>query len=389
MKSPAGISSNDYAANFADFLKECDPDQPFCFWYGASEPHRSYEQGIGKAAGIDPQEIDVPAFLPASQSVRSDIADYMYEIQWFDSHLTRMLDQLRQRGQLDNTLVIVTSDNGMPFPRAKANLYEYGIHMPLAIAWPAKIPSGQDTDDLVSLIDVTRTIFQAAEVTPKQAEQLQGRSLLSRYCLEADKTLPGRDAVFSGRERHSSSRYNSLGYPCRCIRTKTHLYIRNFKPERWPAGTPQKYNQATFDAAGKLISGQLGDPHGGYHDIDDGPTLRWMIANRDQPDVGSLLSAAVDRRPAEELYDIRTDPACLRNLAADASAQEIRSDLAQRLTEYLTRTDDLRQTDPEAANVWESYPRVSGLRWFPVPDWARDHPERVPRQDWMERRRPR
>jgi uncharacterized sulfatase len=389
MKSPGGISSNDYAANFADFLKECDRDQPFCFWFGGSEPHRTYEQGIGNAGGVDPEKIKVPAFLPDSQTIRSDIADYMYEIQWFDSQLARILDQLHELGQLENTLVIVTSDNGMPFPRAKANLYEYGIHMPLAIAWPERIPAGQDNEDLVSLIDVTRTIFHAAGVTPKQADKMSGRDLLSRLTSESDKTSPLRNAVFCGRERHSSSRYNSLGYPCRCIRTKTHLLIRNFTPQRWPAGTALKYDKAKYDASGGFLSGQLGALHGGYHDIDDSPTLRWMIANRDQPNVGALLAAAVDLRPREELYDIEADPACMRNLADDESAREIRADLAGRLTEHLTRTGDLRQTDPEAAHVWETYPRVSSLRWFPVPDWAREHPEQVPRQDWMEKRRPR
>jgi uncharacterized sulfatase len=285
--------------------------------------------------------------------------------------------------------VIVTSDNGMPFPRAKANLYEYGIHMPLAISWPKSIPAGQDTDDLVSLIDVTRTIFQAAEVAPKQADQMPGRSLLSRYSAERDKTTPPRDAVFSGRERHSSSRYSSLGYPCRCIRTKTHLYIRNFTPRRWPAGTPQKYDKAKFDDDGGLISSKLGASHGGYHDIDNGPTLQWMIANRDQPEVSRLFAAAVDRRPREELYEIKSDPSCMNNLAQQASAKETKRDLARRLSEYLILTGDLRQTDPEAAHVWETYPRVSSLRWFPVPEWVTENPDRLLRQDWLEERRPR
>jgi uncharacterized sulfatase len=389
MKTPKGIRSTDYAANFAEFLKQRQRDQPFCFWFGCSEPHRSYDQGIGKQNGIDPDQIQLPAFLPDSDVVRSDVADYLYEIQWFDSHLQRMLDQLQQAGQLENTLVIVTSDNGMPFPRAKANLYEYGIHMPLAISWPATIPGGQDTDDLVSLIDVTRTIFHAAGVTPEQADQLVGRNLLARYGAEADKAVPARQAVFSGRERHSSSRYHSLGYPCRCIRTKTHLYIRNFTPERWPAGTPQKYEQAKFAADGTLVSGRLGPDHGGYHDIDNGPTLQWMIANRDQPSVGALLAAAVDRRPGEELYDIQNDPACLNNLATQEGAKTIKDALSRQLADYLSKTGDLRQTDPSAAQVWETYPRVSSLRWFPVPQWASDNPNAVPRQDWLEKRRPR
>ena len=388
MKSPGGIRSTDYAANFSDFLQQRSPEQPFCFWYGCSEPHRVYEKGIGEKNGIDSSKINVPSFLPDSETIRSDIADYMYEIQWFDSHLQRMLNELQQRGELDNTLVIVTSDNGMPFPRAKANLYEFGIHMPLAISWPERIPGGQDTDDLVSLIDVTKTIFAAAGVTPQEADQMPGQNLLPHYESKSDRSTAPRQAVFSGRERHSSSRYRSLGYPCRCIRTKTHLYIRNFAPERWPAGAPQKYDKAKFDTEGRFVSGRLGNPHGGYHDIDDGPTLQWMIANRDESSVAELLEAAVGIRPAEELYDIIDDPGCLRNLTSDPESKAIRQSLSQQLTDYLTETGDQRQTDPAAAHVWETYPRVSSLRWFPVPKWVESDLAPVPRQEWLEKRKP-
>ena len=379
MKSPKGIASTDYAANFDDFLNTRRDDQPFCFWFGCHEPHRVYEPGIGSENAIDPAKIRVPKFLPDSPEIRNDIADYFYEIQWFDSHLTRMLDRLEKDGQLENTLVIVTSDNGMPFPRAKANLYEYGIHMPLAISWPRKIPAGQDTDELVSLIDVTRTIFDAASVKPKQSDEMPGSSLLSRFRAESDKTLPPRKAVFSGRERHSSSRYHSLGYPCRCVRTETYLYIRNFKPERWPAGTPQKYSGAKFDSDGELVAGTLGPDHGGYHDIDNGPTLQWMIRHREESKVAPLFAASVDKRPAEEFYDIKNDPACLNNLAGDPKHAKARQDHAKMLTDYLVRTGDLRQILPQAAEVWESYPRVSSLRWFEKPKWAEQDPDNVPR----------
>lgn len=387
---PAGIANVDYAGNFDDFLADRQADQPFCFWYGGKEPHREYQKGIGESSGIDLSSIVVPAFLPDSQQVRSDIADYLYEIQWFDSHLQRMLNKLERIGQLDNTLVIVTSDNGMPFPRAKANLYEYGIHMPLAISWPNKISGGQMTDDLVSLIDVTRTIFDAAAVNPKSPEQMEGISLLPRFASDSvDNTTPIRTSVFSGRERHSSSRYNTLGYPSRCLRTKSHLYIRNFAPQRWPVGAPQKYESVEFNESGKLTLHQLGPNHGGYHDIDNGPTLQWMIANRDTPTVAPLMAAAVDLRPGEELYDIRNDPGCLSNLAGSQAAQNIKESLSAELAAYLARTGDLRQTDPQGAHVWESYPRVSGVRWFPIPNWAISSPDQVPAVPWLEQRRPR
>ena len=141
MKSPPGIRATDYAANFEEFLAARPKAAPFSFWFGASEPHRAFGKGIGLANGMKLADAVVPSFLPDTPEIRSDILDYCYEIQWFDRHLGRMLDLLEKRGELDNTIVIVTSDNGMAFPRAKANVYEYGIHMPLAIAWPASFKS--------------------------------------------------------------------------------------------------------------------------------------------------------------------------------------------------------------------------------------------------------
>ncbi|MCO8124521.1 sulfatase [Stieleria sp. TO1_6] len=387
-KSPPGISSNDYAANFDDFLDARDDDQPFCFWFGASEPHRVFGRGLGAKNGIDPDQVSVPEFLPDSPTVRSDIADYLFEIEWFDNHLGRMLDRLQREGELENTLVVVTSDNGMSFPRAKANLYEYGVHMPLAIAWPQRIPGGKQSDDLVSLIDVTKTIFAAAAVQPQQADQMPGHNLLPRLSDQAGKTPPVRQAVYSGRERHSSSRYHTLGYPGRCIRTDTHLYIRNFAPERYPAGAPQKYDSADFDDSAQLVESTLGPVDGGYHDIDACPTLDWMIENKADPQINRLLELAVGMRPAQELYDIRVDPACLNNLADDPGSRSLCDQLDSQLQSYLRQTEDVRVTDPANADVWETYPRVSGLRWFPIPQWAIDQPDKVPRQTWLEERRP-
>ena len=126
--TPEGIRQTDYAANFTDFLAGREDGQPFCFWYGGSEPHRSFQEGRGLESGKRLQDVRVPAFLPDCDVVRSDLLDYYMEIEWFDAQLGTMLDQLRTAGELENTLIVATSDNGMAFPRAKATMYEYGIH---------------------------------------------------------------------------------------------------------------------------------------------------------------------------------------------------------------------------------------------------------------------
>ena len=273
----SGISSNDYAGNFREFLKKRPADKPFYFWFGATEPHRGFEKGSGLNAGKKLADADVPDFLPDTPEIRSDLLDYCLEIEHFDNHLAQMLAALEEIGELENTIVIVTADNGMAFPRAKANLYEYGIHLPLAIAWPAKIPGGRSVDDIVNLIDVAPTLLEAAGVTfPADAPEMSARSLANTLFSEkSGRVDPTRNLTFSSRERHSSSRWNNLSYPQRCIRTDRFLYIRNFKPERWPAGTPETLGK----------DGKPNRPHSGYHDIDACPTLTFMVENREPPRV--------------------------------------------------------------------------------------------------------
>ena len=358
--APEFISKTDYAANFAIFLKERNEGQLFCFWYGAHEPHRRYKKGIGVKNGFDLNEIEVPPFLPDAEEVRSDIADYLFEISHFDKHLGRMMKMLEASGELDNTLIIVTSDNGMPFPRAKANLYEYGFHMPLAVRWGAKVKGGRVVDDLVSLTDVAPTILEASGVQHPSIKNgrfpMSGKSFLN--ILLSDKSGyvdTSRTAVYGGRERHSSSRWNNLSYPIRAMRTKQFLYIRNFKPERWPAGAPER-----IDKNGNLVPG--------YHDIDQF-TERYTYIHRNDPEVRKYFELAVGKRPAEELYDITKDPGCLENLAAKDDHKEILADLRKQLEDHLKETKDPRVMGN--GDIWETYIRYSPIRTFPVPDWKK------------------
>lgn len=355
MEAPKFISKNDYAGNFEKFLSKRPDGEPFCFWFGAQEPHRSYEKGIGVKNGIDLDKVVVPGFLPDHPEVRSDIADYLFEIQWLDRHLARMLQKLEEMGELDNTLIVVTSDNGMPFPRAKANLYEYGFHMPLAVMWKNTVKGGRTVTDPVSLIDLAPTFMEVAGAKFDK-KGMEGRSLLN--ILKSDRegmVDKAREAVYASRERHSSSRWNNLGYPQRCIRTRTHLYIRNFKPDLWPAGDPRVYD----------ANGNLGEEDAAYFDIDEF-TGSYVYEHRSDPAVAPFFQLAVGKRPAEELYDIVNDPACLHNLAGDPAQQDVRKKLSNQLEGYLTKTGDPRMGSN--GDVFETYIRYSPIRQFPPPD---------------------
>jgi N-sulfoglucosamine sulfohydrolase len=353
------MSSNDYAGNFREFLEQRPEGSPFYFWLGTSEPHRAYEQGIGLAAGKKLEDVDVPAYLPDTPEVRSDFLDYAVEIEWFDHHLAQALAILDELEELDNTIVIVTSDQGMPFPRAKANLYEDGLHVPLAIRWGDAAPAGRVVEDLVSLIDLMPTILDATGVEHPGDYPMAARSLLDILTSSEDGIVdPSRQAVYAGRERHSYSRWNNHTYPQRAIRTHQYLYIRNFAPERWPAGTPRR-----------IEDGNLTPMHTGYHDIDAAPSLDVMTENADDPYFNKYLHLSVGLRPAEELYDILKDPACINNLALDPDYERVTRSLRNRLNVFLKETEDPRVTGD--GDKWESYPRLRGpMREFPVPVWA-------------------
>jgi len=352
-----GIAKNDYAANFDDFLAQRPKGKPFYFWYGAHEPHRGYEKGSGLKSGKKPEDVVVPPFLPDTLEVRSDILDYCVEIEWFDQHLARMLKSLEEAGELENTLVMVTSDNGMPFPRAKANCYEYGVHMPLALRWGAVVPAGRSVDDVVGFVDLTATILDACGVRPSDSSPISGRSLLNILTSSKQGLVDAtRASAWCARERHSSSRYDNWTYPQRALRTTRYLYIRNFKPDRWPAGDPRVLKE----------DGSLGPMHGAYEDIDGGPTKNLLARGCDDPALGKFLQLAVAKRPAEELFDVVKDPACLRNLAADPAFAKVKNDLAGQFMDYLKRTGDPRATGN--GDIWEAYPRYSPIRKFPPPD---------------------
>lgn len=329
--NPAGPSKS-----FADFYRNRDKSKPFCFWFGSNHPHRPYPKGAGEEAGKKPEDVALPAHLPDHPAVRSDLLDYALQIDGFDGQLKNIYEILELDGNLENTLLVVTSDNGMPFPRAKSNLYDAGTRMPLAISWPAKVKGGRMIDDLVSLVDLAPTFLEAAGM-PIPGD-MRGKSLFSLLTSgKAGAVEPERDRVFMAMERHSSARDNNFGYPMRAIRTGHHLYIWNIRPERWPAGNPN-----------------------GYYDIDDGPSKAYL---RDDFVAGGgpdFFRLAMGIRPEHELYDLRRDPYQLKNAAYNPSYSGIREELRQKLRDYLRETGDPHLSGK--GDAFETYPQVREIR---------------------------
>lgn len=341
------ISKNDYAGNFAAFLEDQPADQPFCFWYGSTEPHRGYEYGSGiEKGGKSIEQIDkVPPFWPDNPVTRTDMLDYAFEIEHFDNHLNQMLDLLEEKGQLDNTLVVVTADNGMPFPRVKGQEYEYSNHLPLAIMWPAgnKKP-GRKIEDFVSFIDFAPTFLDVANVdgTKLGMQPITGTSLLPIFKSEkSGQVVPDRDFVLIGKERHDIGRPNDEGYPIRGIVRGDFLYLKNFMPDRWPAGNPET----------------------GYLNCDGSPTKSDLLGLRTQPDLAYYWEISFGKRPAEEFYNIRQDPYCLTNLAESETYQKQMDQLRTEMTNRLTEQQDPRILGK--GEVFDQYPYANaGERGF-------------------------
>lgn len=336
------VSNNDYAGNFTDFLDAAPEGKPWCFWYGSTEPHRGYEfqSGVTKG-GKKLSDLDrVPGYWPDEETVRHDILDYAYEIEHVDAHLVRMLDELERRGELANTIVIVTADHGMPFPRGKGYAYPASNQVPLAIRWPetgpfAKGKRGRVIDDYVSFIDLAPTILELAGIPQEGSGMaaITGRSWLPILASERDgRVEEWRDHVLVGKERTDVGRPYDWGYPIRGIAKDGYLFLRNFEPDRWPAGNPET----------------------GYLDTDESPT-KSLILERGRADrTDRYWQLNFGMRPAAELYHLRDDPDAIRNLATEPAQAEIAARLEAELRARLEEQKDPRMFGE--GNVFDEYP---------------------------------
>jgi len=330
--------------NFDAFLEARPEGRPFCYWWGPTNTHRTWEKGSGKALwGLEPDDLKgrLPSFLPDVHDVREDVCDYLGECQAVDAGLGVLLDRLEEIGELDNTLVVVSGDHGIPgFPRGKCNLYDIGCEVALAARWPGRIKPGRVVEDFVNLMDLAPTFLEAAGT--EVPGSMTASSLLP--VLESDRSgqvEPGRDFVVTGRERHvHNAREGFLPYPQRAIRTRDHLYIVNFEPDRWPAGEPQGLDDlaAPAPAFEKLES----DTWTVYPDMDASPTKAWIIHHRAEEGVRDMFEIGFGKRPREELYDLRSDPDHMNNLANDPGHAEVKEALAARLMEVLREQRDPR-----------------------------------------------
>lgn len=333
-RNPAGPGFR----SFDDFLKTTATNKPFCFWFGASDPHRPYAKGSGAAAGFDAAKVKIPPYWPDNAITRHDALDYYAEVQRFDREVGEAMALLEAQGRLDNTIVLMTGDNGWPFPRCKANLYDGGTRQPLAVRWPKAIKPGRICDDFINLMDVAPTFLEAAGFKPPP--EMTGKSFFK--LLTGQEPFGSRNEVFLERERHANVRAGDVGYPMRAVRTRDFLYIRNFRSDRWPAGDPQAHK----------------DPKREFGDVDDGPTKDFILTHKDEPAGSRFFELCFGKRPGDELYDLRKDPHQVVNLAADPAYAKDLSTLRQKLGKWMSESGDPRAASD--VDVWDQYPYFGG-----------------------------
>ena len=313
-ENPAGRQFKDFHA----FLAAKPAGAPFCFWFGSHDPHVPWNRGQERKARFDKSKVVVPAHLPNGDVVREDILSYYAEVETFDSECAELLTFV----DMDKTVVVMTSDNGWQMPRGLGNCYDLGVRIPLTIRFPNKQHTGV-REDFVSIADLAPTFLDAARV--KKPAAMTASSLLS--------SRPA-DHIFLERERHANVRKGDLSYPVRGIRTRDFLYLRNFEPDRWPAGDPEFYWAV-----------------GSYGDVDDSPTKQLLLREKPQP----YFDLTLGKRPTEELFDLRNDPGQVRNVASEPAYAKQRRELAGRVDSWMKATGDPRAAKGRT-EFWDKAP---------------------------------
>lgn len=308
-KDPVPASIWDECGKDAHYRNRQDKNQPFFAVFNWVGTHESQNWNISKVK-TDPSKVNVPPYYPDNQIIRKNIAKMYDNIATLDSVVGSLISELEKEGELDNTIIFFWGDHGDGLPRSKRWLYDSGLNIPLIIKYPGKQKAGTVDSRLLSSIDFGPTVLSLAGV-PVPAH-MQGIPFLG------DQQGEPREAVYAARDRVDES-YDMI----RSVRTDRYLYIRNFYPdEPFPIWVPYLSKMPIYkemlrlDAEGKLT----------------GPQKSWFSYTR----------------PPEELYDVKTDPFQIKNIANDPSYKEVITIMRKRQKEWTLETGDMgHQNEPE------------------------------------------
>ena len=292
--------------------------EPFCLVIATNDPHGPYKKAK-PGEGYDPAKVELPPYLVDTPETRQLMANYYNSVADLDEQVGKYLTLIEKYSLKENTLFIYASDHGSGFPFAKWTLYDAGLNVPFIARWPGHIKGGTVTDAMISFVDVLPTFIEAVGGTPP--EDLDGRSFLA--VLEGKKR-DHREFIFA--THTTKGIISGSEYPVRAMRTRTHKYIRNLNPD------------GTFT---NVVT------HG--HDNDEARGARywksWVRLAESDASAAERVKM-YQHRPAQELYDLRTDPYERNNIAGDVAHKELIADLRARLKEWMKQ-----QGDPELGRM--------------------------------------
>ena len=331
-------------------LFEAESDQPFFLYFCTSDPHRG--GGIDKTstlefkpdlfgnkperaahAGVeevfyDPAKVDVPAFLPDTPECRAEIAQYHQSCSRIDQGLGHLVQMLKDTGKWDNTVLIYTADHGMAFPGGKTTVYEAGLRVPFVVRNPQAGKKGVVNNAMISHIDIVPSIldfagaYDAKKRAPKKLIEVEkvafgensGKPIKAYHGRSwvpiLEETNPqGWDEIGASHTFHEIQMY----YPMRVVRDRKYKLV-------WNVAYRQPYPFASDLWVASSWQAQF----------TKGPEAKY----------GSRTVDSYINRPQFEFFDISSDPAETRNLAADPEFAEQLATYKDRLKEMQKRTGD-------------------------------------------------
>ena len=323
--------------------------QPFFAQVTEGGTHRLWNRDPERPIAAD--QVDLPPYYPDVPLIRRDWANGLEQAQLSDRRVGKLLAELEADGLADETIVILVGDHGRCMPRGKQFLYDGGIHVPLIIRWPGEIPAGSVCDDLVSSLDICKTIVDLAGVVPPHP--LHGMNLLG-------DDIKHREYLFAARDKMDST-HDAM----RAVRSRDYKYILNLMPERAYCQF-NSYKERSY------------------------PTLAMLQVMHQEGKLNPVQAAFLaDHKPREELYDLRRDPWETKNLAEDPEYAEIKAAHAAALAAWRQQVHDAPVSDTFRRGGWPAtYPTRSLEQWrevvalwepwvFRAPTAAVGHPRNV------------
>ncbi len=274
--------------------KNRKPDQPFFARITFGGTHRSWNRDPERP--IEIEDVALPPYYPDTPFVRRDWANGLEQMQLVDRQVGAILKRLDDEGLADNTLVFFIADHGRCHIRGKQFLYDEGTRIPMIMRWPGKVQPQQVSDDMVMSIDICATVLEAAGVTAPVP--LHGKSLLS-------DEVKSRRYTFAARDKMDTT-HDAM----RSIRSKDFKLILNLMPER-------AYCQFSFYKEGAYP-----------------PLAELNILNLEGKLTPEQAAFLAPNKPPVELFDLRSDPHEIHNVADDPEYAEVKSELLAELNRW-------------------------------------------------------